>query len=315
MFLDYRSIEDLNQSIISNLYKFPHDVDLVVGVPRSGMLPANLLALYLNKPFTDIDSFIEGHIYSSGERGRFISKENTHKVIIVDDSIDKGCAKEKAEKKLSSISSEYEFLFAVVYATENSKPLVDIYCEIIDYPRVFQWNLFHHKSVISRSCFDIDGVLCQNPPVDDDGPIYKNYILNATPYIIPSIEIETLVSCRLEKYRSETEMWLKNNNVRYKNLIMLDLPTKEDRIKWGKHGEFKGKIYKQSENILFVESSLAEARIICKTSGKQVFCTETMSMLYDNKENDIREYIVRNRKERVISLIKAVCKHTLCLFR
>ena len=37
------------------------NVDLVVGIPRSGMLPANLIAMYLNKPFTDINSFLEIH--------------------------------------------------------------------------------------------------------------------------------------------------------------------------------------------------------------------------------------------------------------
>lgn len=57
MYIEYRSIVDMNNIIVKNLQKLPHDIDLVVGIPRSGMLPANLIALYLNKPFTDIDSF------------------------------------------------------------------------------------------------------------------------------------------------------------------------------------------------------------------------------------------------------------------
>ena len=48
--MNYRSFADMNNDLVRNLARFPHDVDLIVGIPRSGMLPANLLALYLNKP-------------------------------------------------------------------------------------------------------------------------------------------------------------------------------------------------------------------------------------------------------------------------
>ena len=60
--------------------------DLIVGVPRSGMFPANLLALYLNLPVTDIDSFRNGHIYQTGERGKTFNMNNIHNVLVVDDS-------------------------------------------------------------------------------------------------------------------------------------------------------------------------------------------------------------------------------------
>lgn len=50
--MNYRSISDLNQIILKRLYIIPRDIDLVVGIPRSGMFPANLLALYLNRPVT-----------------------------------------------------------------------------------------------------------------------------------------------------------------------------------------------------------------------------------------------------------------------
>lgn len=90
MYLNFRSVGDMSKAILSNLSRFPHDIDLVVGIPRSGMLPANLIALYLNKPFTDIDSFAQGRIYASGERGAFIDKEKSQKVLVVDDSINSG---------------------------------------------------------------------------------------------------------------------------------------------------------------------------------------------------------------------------------
>lgn len=295
-YIEYLSIADMSDRIIKNLQKFPHDVDLIVGIPRSGMLPANMLALYMNKPFTDIDSFIEGRIYSSGERGRFIDTNTKKRVIVVDDSYLTGNALVKAKKKLEPIADKYELIFAVVFTSSRGKKAVDVWCEIVDSPRIFQWNIFHHKPIIGQSCMDIDGVLCQNPPVDDDGEKYIEYITHAIPYIIPTVEIDTLVSCRLEKYRPQTEAWLAANNVKYRNLIMLDMPSKEERIKWGKHGEYKGSIYKRSSNILFIESSLAEANEICRVSGKMVFCTENFELLYKHRN-------LNKKGQKIIGLI------------
>ena len=44
--MNYRNIDDLNHCILQHLSILPRDFDLIVGVPRSGMFPANLLALY-----------------------------------------------------------------------------------------------------------------------------------------------------------------------------------------------------------------------------------------------------------------------------
>ena len=46
--MNYRNIDDLNHCILQHLSILPRDFDLIVGIPRSGMFPANLLALYLN---------------------------------------------------------------------------------------------------------------------------------------------------------------------------------------------------------------------------------------------------------------------------
>ena len=42
--MNYRNIDDLNHCILQHLSILPRDFDLIVGVPRSGMFPANLLA-------------------------------------------------------------------------------------------------------------------------------------------------------------------------------------------------------------------------------------------------------------------------------
>lgn len=310
MNINYRSISDLNSAILRNLHKFPHDVDLVVGIPRSGMLPANLLALYLNKPYTDIDSFTEGRLLDAGYRQKFIDNSSTNKILVVDDSILGGWALRKAKEKLKELENTYTFIYSVVFSTKESTQLVDVFCEIVDRPRAFQWNFFHHPEFIPRSCFDIDGVLCEDPPIDDDGELYSKYIENAPVKYLPSLEIDTLVSCRLEKYRGITERWLQKNGVKYKKLVLLDMKTKEERIKWGKHGEYKAQVYKNSDNVLFVESSLAQAKIIAKISHKPVFCTETFEMIYNKGTKKwVQEFV--HSFHVILWKIKVKCFSTL----
>ena len=79
--MNYRNISDLNNMILQNLSIIPRDFDLIVGVPRSGMLPANLLSLYLNKPYTDIHSFLNGHIYKAGARSQFFEDSKFKKIL------------------------------------------------------------------------------------------------------------------------------------------------------------------------------------------------------------------------------------------
>jgi hypoxanthine phosphoribosyltransferase len=242
----YRSVEYLNQTIIKHLSIFPHDVELIVGIPRSGMLPANLLALYLNKPYTDIDSFVEDRIYKSGSRGQYFNQDKIHNVLVIDDWVASGKALAKAKDKVKDIIPKYNIVYGTIYINAENTHLVDFYCEKHYHGTlVMQWNLFLYPSLLKDSCFDIDGVMCIQPPIDDDGSIYFDYLNNAIPLYLPVGQIDTVVTCRLEKYRNVTEQWLKKWGVRYKNLIMLDLPNKEARALWKDYGIYKGTIYKK----------------------------------------------------------------------
>lgn len=278
----YRNISDMNQIILKRISILPRDFDLIVGIPRSGMLPANLLALYLNKPYTDIHSFINGHIYKAGERGQFIDIKSFKKILIVDDSIASGSAMLKSKESLKEVSPDFELSFCAIYVIPGKEKMVDYFFEVVPLPRYFQWNILHHTS-LEKSCFDIDGVLCVDPTDEqnDDGEKYIDFILNAPPLYIPGSKIGTLVTSRLEKFRKETEMWLEKNNVKYDKLVMLDLPNKEARQKANSHGAHKANTYKESNYVLFFESSLHQALEINKITKKPVFCTENFEMIFD----------------------------------
>lgn len=278
----YKSIADLNNTILRHISVLPRDFDLIVGIPRSGMLPANLLALYLSKPYTDIHSFVNGHIYKAGERGQFIDVKDFKKILIVDDSIASGSAMQKSKELIKSVSESFDISFCAIYVVPGKEKMVDYYFETLPLPRYFQWNILHH-TVLEKACFDIDGVLCVDPTSDenDDGPKYRAFLLNAKPLFIPGSKVGTLVTSRLEKYRVETETWLKNNNVRYNQLIMLDMPDMKARQRANNHAAHKAATYKDSAYVLFVESSLHQAIEINRITKKPVLCTETFEMIYD----------------------------------
>ena len=282
--MNYRTISDLNQTILKHLYILPRDFDLIVGIPRSGMFPANLLALYLNKPVTDLGSFINGHIYKTGERGQFIDVKYYKKILIVDDSISSGSAINKCNEQDKHLEKSFDIKYCAIYVIPGKENMVDYLFDIVPLPRYFQWNILNH-TILEKSCFDIDGVLCVDPTPEenDDGVKYTDFLLHARPLFIPGAPIGTLVTSRLEKYRKETEIWLKKNDIKYNKLVMLNLPDKEARIKANCHASHKAEEYKKGCYALFIESSLNQALEINKMTKKPVLCTENFEMIFGAK--------------------------------
>jgi uncharacterized HAD superfamily protein/hypoxanthine phosphoribosyltransferase len=278
----YRNVADLNKIILKRLSIIPRDFDLVVGIPRSGMLPANLLALYLNRPYTDIHSFLNGHIYKAGARSQFFDVKDFKKILIVDDSIASGAAMKSCRESLKELSSDFSISYCAIYVIPGKEKSVDYYFEVVPLPRYFQWNILNHTT-LEKACFDIDGVLCVDPSTEqnDDGVKYTDFVLNAAPLFIPGSKIGTIVTSRLEKYRKETESWLSANNVKYNELVMLDLPDMSARQKANSHAEHKARTYKSKPYVLFVESDMSQALEINRISKKPVLCTENFEMIFE----------------------------------
>jgi uncharacterized HAD superfamily protein len=282
--MNYKNIKDLNNVILQGLSIIPRDFDLIVGVPRSGMLPANLLSLYLNRPYTDIHSFLNGHIYKAGARSQFFDISEFKKILVVDDSIASGSAMQECKESLKHLSSKFNIKYCAIYVIPGKEKLVDYYFEIVPLPRYFQWNILNHTT-LEKAYFDIDGVLCPDPSPEenDDGEKYTNFILNAPPLFIPGSKIGTIVTSRLEKYRKETETWLQANNIKYNDLVMLDLPDMKARQKANNHGDHKAKTYLSKPYVLFVESEIAQAIEINRLSKKPVLCTANFEMIYNSE--------------------------------
>lgn len=282
--MNFITFEQFSECIYKNIYKIPRDIDLIIGIPRSGTLAANLLALYINLPYTDINSFMSRMPLKSGNtrkcRSWIGSIEEAKHILVVDDSISSGRAMKEAKCLISDSDFHGKVTYMAVYALSISCHMVDIYFSICEQPRMFEWNYMHHWA-LQYMCMDIDGVICEDPKFreNDDGKRYHHFLKNAVPKIIPTQNVGKLVTARLEKYRSETEEWLRDNKVSYGDLVMMPQKSAQERMRAGNHAEFKAEIYKNSDSILFIESDYAQAVEICRISQKPVFCVGNKSMI------------------------------------
>jgi uncharacterized HAD superfamily protein len=278
--VNFRSVADLQRTITRNLHRVPRDIDVVVGIPRSGLLAANMLALALNLPLADIDSWLAGRAFASGRRGVGRTSDRPSRALVVDDSISTGRSLDAVRRQIEAVARTGSCLYCAIYTTADTRGLVDLAFEVCPQPRLFGWNYLHHP-LLEMACVDIDGVLCRDPTSaeNDDGPAYRNFLSAVEPMVVPTHPIGCLVTSRLERYREPTERWLAAAGVRYQALEMLDVPTAAIRRSLGNHASFKASVYRRRNALVMIESDRRQAGEIARLSGKPVVCVETQELV------------------------------------
>lgn len=280
--MTYKSYEDLSDCIRRNAWKIPQNVDLIVGVPRSGMIPALMLAELLNKRCADLDAFIEGREMSCGGRQRLV-RETTRmkKVLVLDDTVFSGNAMRKARKRLAPLEGKYDIIYGCVYAEgKNTKQMVDLWLEDIwcegEKMWLYEWNVLHHYGKKTQlSMWDIDGLICKDPPDDRNTLVYEAYLPDAVPMVIPTTRIGAFVTYRLERYRGVTEAWLHGHGIDYGELLMFNAPNRDIRNSMMSPAKYKAQLYRQATWAqLFMESDARQAERIFQLAGKPVWCYE-----------------------------------------
>ncbi|MDQ3604932.1 MAG: orotate phosphoribosyltransferase, partial [Gemmatimonadota bacterium] len=283
--MNYRSVAQLDTDIVRWLGKLPRDIEVVVGVPRSGLLVANLLALHLNRPMTDVEgllasrTFSAGYRYKGGDRNTLLNERRN--VLVVDDSVLTGRQLTEVKAAIDAASLPHRIQYAAPYVTRDGQKKVDFFCEVVPLPRTFEWNLMHQQLILSRSCMDIDGVLCHDPSPqqNDDGTEYARFLECAEPLYLPTRPVGWLVTSRLERYRAQTEAWLDAHGVAYGELVMMQYPDMAARRAARAYASFKASVYEETGAWLFIESSPTISRKIAELTGKSVFCMETREMV------------------------------------
>ncbi len=276
----FKSYKDLGKDIQDNIHKLQGEgYDLVVGIPRSGMIPAYMVSLLLNISCTDLNSFLNNAKIISGStrKGARLIKTawDAKKVLLVDDSVMTGRSIRAALEEIQDRTS-HQVTRLAIYVERDSIKFVDVYFEIVPGPRVFQWNIFHHP-ILNSSCVELEGVLCHAPSREDarEDDLYKIYLKNSKPLVLPTYKLHTVVTQRCEKYRELTLRWLDENGIEYEHLLMNDTSVMGEDKSVKEYAVLQADYYRSSVTRLFITRDEAGARRVAEHSGKPVLCLET----------------------------------------
>ena len=271
-----RLIEDCKNLLLPKVANL--NLKGVLGIPRSGMLPASMIAMWLNIPLYYLDDNNDLKILKGAtEFGGIRMKSHADKegqILVVDDTVYAGTA----IKNIMSKMSENAY-YSAVYVKPEALDVVDFYGRELPPPHLLEWNLFN-CTYIEYALLDFDGIFSPNVPISvcQDEQKYIEFLKNVKPFPhrIPKTHCKGIVTGRLEKYRDITEEWLDRYGISYGFLKMF--PTEREAERNRNHAEevstFKAKIFLESDAHFFIESEVVEAVKIRQKSGKLVICPD-----------------------------------------
>ena len=262
---------------------FPHSYDLIVGIPRSGLFIASLIAIKLGRPLTTPDLLQQGKFWLSKKVRNRPDIGKIDRLLLVDDSLDTGRTMDDAIDAIRAVNPHVEISRACLIVRDEARALVDLYHEIVSPPRMFEWNLLHRKlgshMEHGRLAVDLDGVLCADrlDRIDEDETAFLKRLMSAKCYLVPTFEIDCVISQRSEKYRPQTEAWLSENGVRYKDLVMWsESPKHAPR---GQFTRYKIDCLLRLKPDMVWESNWEQAQSIWRDTRIPTLCIDRMTLL------------------------------------
>ena len=147
MALTYITFQELIEDTRHLVQELPAEIRRelvgVLGVPRSGIFPAAVIATHLHLPLSDFWSFIRaGQAFSeSGNRLLTSFGGNVHgrRILVVDDSCYRGNAMLECRAAVDVLVPLYDFSFAAIYRhPEEHQDVLDFFCRDVGSPRYFE---------------------------------------------------------------------------------------------------------------------------------------------------------------------------------
>jgi len=275
---EFVTMERLQQDVRTLSSMIPPETSMIVGVSRSGVTIASMIAMLLHLPFSIIRQSM-GDVIEAGNGWRLTGNTGGQgPAVVVDDT----CMTGNSFKQVMPIvwRSLPGAISAAVYVNPLARLKPDLFVRELPHPHLLEWNLFNSVFGPGMAC-DFDGILCADcdPRDDDDGDRYRGFLLTATPkYMVRKTRLPLIVTARLEKWRKETEQWLACHGIACDQIIMGPWASNRERAKvdigqWkgGHFSEFMRRRHRIKPP-LFVESDERQARRIAEVSGGVVVC-------------------------------------------
>jgi tetratricopeptide (TPR) repeat protein len=268
--------------------QLPSSIAGIVGIPRSGMIPASILSTLLQAPLFELAQDGSIRPLHHGCRGYVLGWAGSASgpLVVVDDTVYGGNSMMQARDATATIRDR--LVYAAVFVRPDRTDLVDFYGRLLPSPHLLEWNFFNSGVLTGNSidpvlwggaALDFDGILCHDPTVPDadeepDVEPYVRWLRSAAPRWLPRrVPAKCIITARLERWRSDTEQWLNRHGVAWERLVMH--PAKrasqrnaQDVAAW------KANALASSGCRWYVESDYHQAERIFHLSGRSVICPD-----------------------------------------
>jgi uncharacterized HAD superfamily protein len=266
--------DDLARDSRELIGRLPPEIDAVAGSARSGLIPATIIATALHLQLFSIGA--QGVVFP-GQGNRLSKKWPLPRcVLVVEDTASSGNAITEAAAKAAKNWPNAKIIKAAIYASSRGAKACDLVGKIYERPHFLEWN-FPNAWIYANMAYDFDGIFCEDCPkgADDDGPRYEEFLRNARPKYLPrKYPVKLIVTARLEKWRPQTEAWLRRHRIAFQGLAMGPWPSLPVRRAAHDVDKFKAYCLAHSSCYAFAESEPAQAESICRLARKPVLCPE-----------------------------------------
>jgi orotate phosphoribosyltransferase len=288
----YRSVADLNADVVSWACRLPADIDVIVGIPRSGLLVANLLSLYLNRPLADVDGLLDNRLISAGNRlgntEAVLSGDRELRILVVDDSVWSGGQMNRARQRLALLAARHTFLYGAVYVVPGAASMVDFYYEKLAVPRAFEWNALHHPALAVSGAV-VEGLLwpADTDPFGSTAEAAERALRTFRPGFMPSQPIGRLIAVQHESARVPIENWLAEHEISYGKLFLIPPVDTAAGRSDAQVVRDKARLYRP-DMWIFIEGTNRRAASLARVAGRPVYSFETRRIYFSAPEGKER---------------------------
>jgi orotate phosphoribosyltransferase len=235
----------------------PKNFDVIIGIPRGGLLIANVLACKLNTALSTPNEFINGNVWYS-TNSNVIQPKKYSRLLLIEDSIRSGHLLQQEYRRLKTHNPSLDIKCGSLFINKDqTKSNIDYYLTYQKDEEPIEWNMPTSFNMDCNVAVDLDGILCRDD--NQEEPLY-----------IPSFTVKAIITGRPEKERYETEAWLKRNNVHYKKLIMYDGTVENKTQK--EVSKYKARNIIDINAAFYWESDVKEAALIANQAVIPVYC-------------------------------------------
>lgn len=278
----YRSYAEIAADVRDWSSRLPSSIIAVCGIPRSGTLIAAMLSQHRNVHLVTPEQLLAGDRPWERPLRRRVPARGAGFVLVVDDTCWSGRTIPLMRQQLASVT-DVEFRFGALYTQPSVLNRLDYHHRLLTTPRHSFEHNFGHDIIAKHVLFDLDGTLCEDwtfPGEEGEyAECYQQHLEQARPLFLPSTQILAVCTARLEKYRPQTEAWLKRHGIEFEVVHMCRCQTPAERAAYG-FARFKAEYYKLRRVAhLFVENDPRQAEEIHRLTGKPVLIFPQRQML------------------------------------